>query len=418
VPTRRRLWLAYVCGGFGLAMTAQIAFLVPLRARDLGAGFDMIGLIVGIGALAAALTSVPFGAIIDRLGPKRSFVLGTVCTALVSVAFAMATDVWVFLLLQPLHGVSRNLGWMASQTYISAVAADGERPKLTGRFAFFSHAGKMIGPLLVGVGASFLGFRWALLIPAGYALAFALMGMGLPEARKPDGERSGSRHGSGLKAAAQLTHLPSIQVALVLTSAVLWISSIYATFLPLLLIEQAIDPAIAGVVMSTAGFVAALVAPTAGVLATRLTPQWATLGGISCGVLALLITPVAGSIPIVFLVPALIGVAIGLSLPLLVSIVTTAAPDDQRGIALGLRGTVNQAASTAAPVVIGPLMSALGLGLGFVVGGGVGALLLGVAAVLTIRTRRSVTDAPTLPARGEPTGCTTAGRADKPGVPA
>ena len=389
----RRLWLAYLCGGFGLAMTAQISFLVPLRARELGAGFDLIGLIVGAGALAAALTSIPSGAIIDRLGPKRSFVVGTFATAVVSVLFAVTTNVWVFLLLQPLHGIARNLGWVASQTYITASARNAaERPRLTGRFAFFSNVGKMVGPLIAGAAASLVGFQWALLVPAAYALLFASLGSGLSETRANDHATTRTKRGTGLKAAVHLTRIPGIQVALVLTSARLWVSTIFATFLPIFLVEEAVEPAVAGVVVAVAGLVAAGMAPTAGAWSDRLTPQWATVLGLGCGALGLVLAPISTAMPLVFLTPTLIGIAIGLSLPLLISIVTTAAPEDQRGIALGLRGTVNQGAGTAAPIVVGPLMSALGLGLGFVAGGGVGFALLGVATILYRRSRRLLPD--------------------------
>src|SRR5680860_1470088 len=73
---------------------------------------------------------------------------------------------------------------------------------------------------------------------------------------------------------------------------------------------------------------------------------------------------------------------VGLSLPLLISIVTTAAPAHKRGVALGLRDMVNQSAATIAPVVVGPLITALGMALGFTTGGVVGGALL-VAARLT-----------------------------------
>lgn len=398
----RRLALAYLCGGFGLAMTAQIAFLVPLRARELGAGFDLIGVIMGAGALAAALTSIPCGAIIDRLGPRRSFLVGTTATALVSVLFALTTSVWTLLLLQPLHGVARNLGWVASQAYITAAAREAaERPRLTGRFALFGNVGKMAGPLLAGAAASLVGFQWAMLVPAAYALAFAVLGIGLRET--PSAGTLGApreRRGTGLRAAARLTRLPGIQVALVLTSARLWISTVFSTFLPVFLVEQTVDPAVAGIVVAASGLVAAVMAPTAGVWGHRFGPQWATVLGLGFGALALVVTPLLVRPPVVFIPPALIGIAIGLSLPLLISIVTTAAPDDQRGVALGLRGTVNQAAGTAAPLAVGPLMSALGLGLGFVAGGGIGFVLLFTAIALHRRSGEpGVRIAPPVPDR-------------------
>jgi hypothetical protein len=73
---KRRLWLAFLIGAFGLAVTAQVNFLIPLRARELGAGFGLIGVIAGAGAAATALSSVPVGAVTsiasERGGPSSS----------------------------------------------------------------------------------------------------------------------------------------------------------------------------------------------------------------------------------------------------------------------------------------------------------------------------------------------------------
>jgi hypothetical protein len=60
-PRHRRLWLAYAIAVFGLGANTQVTFL-PLRARELGAIFDVIGLIIGAGALAAVFSAVPSGA--------------------------------------------------------------------------------------------------------------------------------------------------------------------------------------------------------------------------------------------------------------------------------------------------------------------------------------------------------------------
>jgi hypothetical protein len=81
-PIRPRLlWLAYVSGAFGLAASGHINFRVPLRARELGASFDVIGLLVGAGAALPAVLSVTTGA---------------GCSVFV-------TNYWWFLALQPQH---------------------------------------------------------------------------------------------------------------------------------------------------------------------------------------------------------------------------------------------------------------------------------------------------------------------------
>ena len=58
---------------------------------------------------------------------------------------------------------------------------------------------------------------------------------------------------------------------------------------------------------------------------------------------------------------------------------TITAPKDQRSLALSLRAGVNQASSTVAPVVIGPLMAVAGATLGFPVAAVVGVGFLAAA---------------------------------------
>lgn len=393
---RARL-LAYLIGAFGLSLSAQINFLVPLRARELGAGLDVVGLIIGSGTLAAALSSVTIGAIIDRIGPKRAFVIGAAGTAVASLAFMVVDSYWWFVALQPLHGVVRNLGWVASQGYITSFAADEERARLTGRFSFFSNVGTMVGPLLAGAAAAVIGFRWALVVPVGYSVVFALIGLALVETRTPDdpeqqGPGSGGpreRGGAGLGAALSLLANRGIQVALILSFTRLWSSHVYSAFLPIFMVESGISADTAGVVMATSGFVAAIMAPTTGFWTRFLSPQAAAALGLGCNALGLVLAPHLGSVPAIFIVPVLVGIGIGLSLPLLITIVTSVVPAEKRGVALGLRALVNQVAATAAPVLIGPLMTLLGLTLGFTTGGAVAGVLLVTSRVLHLRSART-----------------------------
>lgn len=372
----RRVLVAYTIGAFGLAMSAQINFLVPLRARELGAGFDVIGLIMGAGAFSAAAMSVTSGAVIDRLGPKRSFIMGSTGTAMVSLVLVAVTDFWWFLALQPLHGVVRNLGWVASQSYITSFATDDERPKLTGRFSFFSNIGQMVGPLLVGAAATLLGFQYAFVAPAAYAATFAVLGMALRETRATDHATTRAKQGAGLGAALRLLSIRGIQVALLFTFVRLWTSHVYSTFFPVFLVDNDISPSLTGAVMATSGLVAALMAPTTGYWTRHASQQAVTSVGLGFSALGLILAPFVAVVPLVFVVPVLLGIGSGLSLPLLLSIVTTAAPLTSRGVALGLRGMVNQTAGTAAPVLIGPLMTALGLTFGFGAAGTVAVLML------------------------------------------
>lgn len=384
---RRHELVAYLIGGFGLAMSAQANFLVPLRARELGADFDVIGLIVGAGALSAAATSVTCGAIIDRLGPKRAYLLGVAATAVTSLAFLAVDDYRWFLLLQLVHGVARNLGWVASQGYITTFASPEQRPRMTGRFSFFGNLGQMVGPIAVGATAGAVGYRAAFLVLVAYAAVFAVLGLLLADVRAPSHGQQRRGSGLGFRAAIGLVAERGMQAALLLTFARLWTSHLHSTFFPIFLVENEVDPGIAGTLVATSGLVAALMAPTTGWWTRWVSPFTATTLGLGCGALGLALAPIVTTVPQAALVPALVGIGSGLSLPLLISIVTAAAPDDRRGLALGLRGLVNQGAATAAPVLIGPMMAALGLAAGFVTGGAAAAAVLCAATLLARRTQ-------------------------------
>lgn len=372
----RVVWLAYVSGAFGLAMSAQVNFLVPVRARELGASFDVIGLIVASGALAAAALSVASGALIDRLGSRRGFVLGAGVTAIVSALYVFVGTYWWLLALQPVLGAARNLGWVASQSYITSLAAPEERATFAGRFSFFSNGGQVIGPVLIGGVAQLVDFRWAFLFMAGYAAVFTIIGFLLAEMTAEDHHATRSKQGTGLRSAIRLAAIRGIQVALLLTFARLWISWVYTTFFPVYLIGSGLEPGVVGTVMATSGVIATVLGPTTGFWTRGVSQQGLAVLGLGCGAAGLLFAPHVSTVPVVYLVPALVGVGTGLSLPLLLSIVTSAAPAEQRGVALGLRGMVNQTAATAAPLVVGPLIAGAGMILGFTIGGAVAAAML------------------------------------------
>lgn len=380
-PRPRRLTLAYASGGFGLAMVAQAAFLVPLRARELGASFDAIGLIVGAGALAALFASVPSGALLDRLGPRRTFVLAAGVTGLLSLLFPLVTNYWWFLVLQPALGLTRNLGWMASMNYIASMGSDRQRATLTGRFSFISNVGQVIGPLAVGAAAQLVGYRWALLVPALYALFFACLGLFLPETSDglPD-----QAQGFGLHSARALLALGGIRVALMLTFATLWINTVFTTFLPVYLTGSGLDPGVVGAVVAALGCVAAVVAPTAGFWTKYRSPTTLAILSLACGALGLLLAAHATTLPWVFLVPVLIGIGSGMSMPLLLTVITTDAPARQRGVALGLRSIATQGAMTTAPFVVGPVIAVLGMTLGLAAAGAATVGMLAGARLLSV----------------------------------
>jgi MFS family permease len=76
------------------------------------------------------------------------------------------------------------------------------------------------------------------------------------------------------------------------------------------------------------------------------------------------------------------GIGTGLSLPLLIALVSDASPEGKRGVGTGLRESVNQASSSLSPVAMGGVVGLMGIGFGFLASAGFCWLLLAAALLL------------------------------------
>jgi MFS family permease len=388
--TRSQRLLAYTTGAYGLSINAITFFLVPLRADELGAGVGLIGLLVGTKALVETVTSVPLGAFMDRTGPRRSLVLGTAATALVALGYLAASSVPVLFLMQVVLGLARPLGWVGGQSYAAGMRGGADSKSDTGRFSFAANLGQIVAPLVAGVVADLYGARMAFLVIVAWGLVFFLVSLLLPDVGRQAG---GQGSGAGFGAAWGLMKLPRVQAVMFLTFSRLWIPAVWSSFYPLYLVTRGASETLAGIVVSAMAVAAALTSPFTGRIAARGNPIVVTGLSLAVSCVGMAISPVAAGGPWPLVAAALVGFGQGISLPMLITLMSEAAPKDQRSLALSLRAGVNQASSTVAPVVIGPLMAVAGAALGFPVAAVIGIGFL-AAAVAVGRDRVPETGVP------------------------
>lgn len=372
-----RVWSAYLSGGFGLSVSAMLGLLVPLRAVELGIPIAAIGFVVAARSLSESFLAVPLSLLLSRLGTRGGFIVSTAGCAALAVAFTLAQDFWLLLVMNAAMGASRSLGWVASQTYISSFGRPEDRARNTGRFAFASNASQVVAPLMIGAAAAVIGYRPAFLVVATYCLVFTAVGVRL----SPQAEGTAERR-VRLRAAAQLFRLPRLQIAMILTFVRLWVPNIWTPFFPLLLVAAGFSPWLAGTVISASAVVATGVNLLTGRLSRYASPEALCTMALCVTVLGLVVSPHLLWVPAVYVAAAMVGLGNGLSLPLLIMLVSEAAPPGQRGLALATRNTVNSMSAALGPLGTAPLVSALGAVSAFSVAGGIaGALLLGAIAL-------------------------------------
>ncbi|MEX2288993.1 MAG: MFS transporter [Mycobacteriales bacterium] len=381
ISDRRRL-LAYASGGFGLGVSTLMYFLVPLRAAEMGVGVAVIGLLLGAEALTEMIVSVPLGGLIDRAGARRAYLAGTLGLALVGVGFMLASSLALLFVLQVAFGVARPLGWLGGQAYVSGMRSPAERSQDSGRFSFVANLGQIVAPVLAGAAVQLAGVQVAFALVTLFGVAFFAVGLGLPDDRcQAPSQREGR---ATFRPAARLLTLRGMQIVMLLTFTRLWLMSMWSAFLPLYLVGIGTAPGVVGSAVSTMALVATLTSLLTGRIARLGRATFVGAGGLAVSCAGVALSPVVTTVPGLYLPAALVGIGMGLSLPMLLVLVAANAPPGQRSLALGLRASVNQGAATAAPVLVAPVIGIVGLALGFPLAAVVGGLILCGAVSLEV----------------------------------
>lgn len=376
-------WLAYLTGGFGLAFNAMMTFLLPLYAHfELGIDLAVIGLLLGTKGAVEAVVSVPVGGLVDRIGPRRGFIIGTSSCTLLVALYASATSLWMLVLLQMAVGVLRPMAWVGSQSFVAGLRQGADQARDTGRLSLFATGAQIVAPLLVGFTAEIAGTGNAFYALAGYCATFMIIGLLVPKGADEGSRQSKKRQGliSGLR----LLSIRAIRVVMLLTFARLWITTAFVAFFPLLLVTGGTSKGAAATVMSVTAIVATILSPTSGRLAERMRVDTLAAVSLSFGALGLALAPLFDSLPLAYGVAFFVGIGNGLSLPTLLVLVSRAVSADKRGLALGLRAGVNQLAAALAPILVYAVWAVATAATGFVLAAGVAGGFIG-SAVFTSR---------------------------------
>ena len=133
-----------------LAAAATIGKLVPHVAR-LAAEFDIslgaAGFLVSAVMLPGAFAGPLFGALADRVAPRRVALAGLALEALASAALPFSPGIYVFLILRLMEGIGYTLVIVASTLLVVAVSAPRHRALALATWSSFAPVGFALGQL-------------------------------------------------------------------------------------------------------------------------------------------------------------------------------------------------------------------------------------------------------------------------------
>jgi EmrB/QacA subfamily drug resistance transporter len=176
----------------GMAMLDATAVNVALPAigRDLGSGLAGLQWTLSGYTLALASLILLGGALGDRYGRRRVFLIGVVWFAVTSLGCGLAQSTGQLVAMRVLQGIGGALLTPGSLAIIQSSFAPRDRPRAIGAWSALGGIAGLIGPFLGGFLVDAASWRWVFLVNAPLAVVVVLVAVRhVPESR--DAGRTG-----------------------------------------------------------------------------------------------------------------------------------------------------------------------------------------------------------------------------------
>ena len=347
--------------GLGIANHVVITgcrITVTLDALRLGASTAVVGLLLALFGLLPMLFAVAAGRLADRVGVRRPMLIGSVFLALGAALPAIVPGFAALYACALLVGTSFMLFQVASQYATGELGAPVDRAHNFSLLALGYSISGFLGPLLAGLtidhggfAAAFAGLALLPLIPV-FVLARNRLPLPGPHPSRDPGHVGG--------ALALLTHARLRRVYFVnVLLAMAW--DLHTIVIPVYGAQIGLSASQIGVIL--ASFAAAT-------FVVRLSMRWIvrrfsehevlTIALLMAGIVYMLFPFSDGASTLMALSFAL-GLGLGMSQPMVMSLLHTHAPPGRMGEAAGVRMSLVQSMAVAVPLTFGALGGAVGL---------------------------------------------------------
>jgi MFS family permease len=373
VPLRHQIPV-YSAALFSNSLTDLIPVLLPLWLVSLKASPLEIGIVIGARYVGPLLFSIHGGAMMDRIGTRRVMMFFAAISAAVPLIYPVAPYVPAVLAIQLVSGLADQLGWVGAQTLTGQVLHG--NPTYTGRLVVATRVGTWLGPPLAGLALVEFGFVGGFVVMALWSLGTLLSVWAIPaSAVPPPTEPSGTI----LKAAVprlsdyiealRLFTLPMIAVLLAISAVRQGGQAMQNAFYAVYLDGIGLSGEFIGYLIAMNG-VLGVFAFLTGWLVRRFGEYGMMVLTSVLSILSIAVIPMLTDLTSLFAASGIRGLALAISVVIIVSLIARSVGHTQQGKAMGLRMTCHQAVNVVTPVIMGAIVEWAGLDIAFYLVGG------------------------------------------------
>lgn len=359
--------------GFVTSFGAHIvAVNLPVYARQVGVGVAMIGLLIAAYDLAEIVAKPTFGAIADRVGMKKTMLLGILVFIASSLAYLWSRP-QSLILIRFFQGVGAAALSSVSLALVGIYYKE-TRGRSYGIYNTIKGAGYVVSPLVGGALVLRKNFGYLFIASAAVGVVAFLASLFLPDVKEKT-EPFEEEEELSVKALLAVLRAPNLWRWYLVIVANMFFVSILFGFVPIYLYSLGYETEIAGVILSILALSYLLVQPFAGWLADKYEARTTVFWGIAVSASTIVLIPFAKGVPLA-LISIVAGLGTGTVWTNSDAAVSLLAKEGRLGATMGIAGSFKEFGDMVGPIVIGVLSQAFGLTFGFVACGALGLLSL------------------------------------------
>jgi len=390
VPWRVQIPI-YFAGFFSNSLTDVSSIVLPIWLATHDASAAMIGVVIGARHILPFFFAIHGGALMDRYGAKK---LMLACCMLSVVTLPLIPFVgWLpgVFVLQMINGYGAAIGWLGSQTLFGQNMHGSH--VMAGRFAFVLRMGGFVGPPLAGLAWDHTGVFGGFAFLTVWAMGTVVCALLVPapdESVSPDSGKKFKASDmiprvSDYRDALRLAAVPGMSIVLMITVIRIGASSVQDSFYPLYLSTIGFSATQIGILVTISSAIAAGGALLVGPIVRYVPAIWTLILSTAFSIIFVSVTPLLTAFPMLALTASLRGLGMGLSQPLMLSMLIEASGRGSQGMGAALRTTANRAAAALTPTGMGVAAAYAGLASSFFVVGGV---MMAAIIVISLHIRR------------------------------
>jgi MFS family permease len=342
--------------------------VLPVFATDLGAGPELLGVIVAASTITGVFFKLPAGTLSDMLGRKRMMVLGAMFFAFPPFLYPLVNDPWSLLALRFVHGFATAIFSPVAAAYVAGLREQGRGARL-GWFASANDIGATGGPMIGGFLLYFTASYPVTYLTVGglgvLTLAIVLLLPDIEPARVRETKTFGQRLAEFRQGVAEVLSVPPILIASSIEAVMYFGYAAFLGFLPIYAKQAGLNDAEIALVLGAQLVAAMLVKPLAGSLSDRFSRKPVIIVGLLFCVAALPLIFRSESFTAFALMSALLGIGVGTVTPVTNALIADLASAKRLGAAMGVFGTVFDFGEAMGPIVAGFLIGSVGYAVTF-----------------------------------------------------